>query len=79
MRAALGRLNAELYPPLKEVGFELRSRGPMPLPALIEGPRRQPTGQAQKYLVPVNHKTKKNGEKSPEKPAASLGRRGGAS
>jgi hypothetical protein len=79
MRAALGRLNAELYPPLKEVGFELRSRGPLPLPALIQGPRRQPSGQAQKYLVPVNDKAKKNGEKSPEKPAASLGRRGGAS
>lgn len=40
MREALGRLNAELYPPFKETGFEVRSQGPMPLPALIEAPRR---------------------------------------
>ena len=39
MRAALGRLNSELYPPLKESGFELRSRGPLPLPPLIGGLR----------------------------------------
>ena len=29
MREALGRLNSELYPPLKEIGFELRSQGPV--------------------------------------------------
>lgn len=40
MREALGRLNAELYPPFKETGFDVRSQGPMPLPALIEAPRR---------------------------------------
>jgi tetratricopeptide (TPR) repeat protein len=40
MREALGRLNAELYPPFKEVGFEIRSQGPMPLPPLIDSPRR---------------------------------------
>lgn len=40
MRAALGRLNAELYPPMKEIGFEVRSSGPMALPALIDSPRR---------------------------------------
>jgi len=40
MRTALGRLNAELYPPFKETGFEVRPRGPMPLPALLDGPRR---------------------------------------
>lgn len=81
MRTALGRLNAELYPPLKEVGFELRSRGPLPLPALIQGPRRQSNGQAQRYFVPAGDKDKgkKNGAKEPEKPAASLGRRGAAS
>jgi len=53
MRDALGRLNAELYPPLKEIGFELRSRGPSPLPALIQGPRRDATGHSQPYLVPA--------------------------
>jgi TolA-binding protein len=52
MREALGRLNAELYPPLKEIGFELRSRGPLPLPPLINGPRRTSTGHSEKYLVP---------------------------
>lgn len=40
MREALGRLNAELYPPFKETGFDVRSQGPTPLPALIEAPRR---------------------------------------
>ena len=45
MREALGRLNAELYPPLKEVGFEVRSQGTSPLPALIEAPQRGVTGK----------------------------------
>jgi len=53
MREALGRLNAELYPPLKEIGFELQSRGPSPLPALIPGPRRDQTGHSQAYLIPA--------------------------
>jgi tetratricopeptide (TPR) repeat protein len=53
MREALGRLNTELYPPLAETGFELRSRGPAPLPPLIDAPRRTPDGRSQPYLVPV--------------------------
>lgn len=40
MRESLGRLNGELYPPFKETGFEMRSQGPMPLPPLIDSPRR---------------------------------------
>jgi tetratricopeptide (TPR) repeat protein len=40
MRDALGRLNAELYPAFKEVGFEVRSQGPSPFPALIDAPKR---------------------------------------
>jgi tetratricopeptide (TPR) repeat protein len=40
MRDALGRLNSELYAPFKETGFEVRSQGPVPLPALIEAPSR---------------------------------------
>ena len=28
MREALGRLNGELYPPFKEIGFDVRSQGP---------------------------------------------------
>jgi hypothetical protein len=52
MREALGRLNAELYPPLKEIGFELRSRGPMPLPALIEAPRRSKEGRSEAFFIP---------------------------
>ena len=30
MREALGRLNTELYPPLKETGFSIRSNALMP-------------------------------------------------
>ncbi|HXN32222.1 MAG TPA: tetratricopeptide repeat protein [Polyangiaceae bacterium] len=40
MRDALGRLNSELYPPFKETGFEVRSQGPLPLPALVDAPSR---------------------------------------
>jgi TolA-binding protein len=46
MREALGRLNAELYPPFKETGFDVRSQGPMPLPPLIDSPRRGGDGAA---------------------------------
>jgi hypothetical protein len=52
MREALGRLNSELYPPLKEIGFKLRSKGPMPLPELIEAPRRGEEGRSELYLIP---------------------------
>jgi tetratricopeptide (TPR) repeat protein len=40
MRDALGRLNSELYAPFRETGFEVRSQGPLPMPALIEAPNR---------------------------------------
>ncbi|MCA9586770.1 MAG: tetratricopeptide repeat protein [Myxococcales bacterium] len=40
MREALGRLNGELYPPFKEIGFEVRSQGRAPLPPLLDSPRR---------------------------------------
>jgi tetratricopeptide (TPR) repeat protein len=40
MRDALGRLNSELYPPFHETGFEVRSQGPLPMPALIAAPSR---------------------------------------
>jgi cellulose synthase operon protein C len=53
MREALGRLNTELYPPLKETGFEIRSRGPSPLPALIQAPRRSGDGRSLAYLIPA--------------------------
>jgi tetratricopeptide (TPR) repeat protein len=52
MREALGRLNTELYPPLKEIGFEVRSRGPSPLPPLIPAPRRAPDGKSLAYVIP---------------------------
>jgi tetratricopeptide (TPR) repeat protein len=65
MREALGRLNAQIYPPLKEVGFELRSRGPMPFPPLIQGPRRTNNGYSQRYVVPVaGDDEKKDGSKN---------------
>jgi tetratricopeptide (TPR) repeat protein len=51
MRDALGRLNSELYPPLKETGFKLRSRGNSAMPALIDGPRRAPAGGSERFLI----------------------------
>jgi cellulose synthase operon protein C len=53
MRAALGRLNSELYPPLNETGFHLRSKGPSTMPPLIDGTRRASDGRAQGYLIPA--------------------------
>ncbi len=53
MREALGRLNTELYPPLKETGFKLRSRGTTAMPALIDGTRRTTAGGSEKFLIPV--------------------------
>jgi len=53
MRDALGRLNAELYPPLNEIGFELRSKASAPLPTLIDGLRRTQDGRSQPYLIAV--------------------------
>ena len=46
MREALGRLNAELYSPFREVGFEIRSQGPSPLPALLAVPARDEAPKA---------------------------------
>jgi cellulose synthase operon protein C len=40
MREALGRLNGELYPPFKEIGFEVRSQSAEAMPALLEAPKR---------------------------------------
>lgn len=51
MRDALGRLNAELYPPFKEIGFDVRSEGPSPLPALMDAPRRGVAAQAPQAQV----------------------------
>jgi cellulose synthase operon protein C len=53
MREALGRLNSELYPPLKEQGFEIRSQGPSPLPPLIDATRRSSGGRSDKFLLPA--------------------------
>ncbi len=52
MREALGRLNTELYPPLKEIGFEVKSRGAEPLPPLIDATRRTKDGRSQPFLMP---------------------------
>jgi len=38
MRSALSRLNDVEYPALKEVGLEVRSNGPAPLPDVIDAP-----------------------------------------
>lgn len=72
MREALGRLNTELYPPLHEIGFELRSRSVAPLPPLIESPRRSPDGRSSPYLVPVRE------SESPAKAEPAAAKPGGA-
>jgi tetratricopeptide (TPR) repeat protein len=40
MREALGRLNGELYPPMHEIGFDVRVASTAPLPPLIDSPQR---------------------------------------
>ncbi len=57
MREALGRLNAELYPPLEETGFALRARGASALPALIDGIRRTAGGGSERFLIPTGAST----------------------
>ena len=69
MRDALGRLNSELYPPLKETGFKLRSRGNAALPSLIDGTRRTPAGSSEKFLI-AGPKSDK-----PDAPAAKAGKK----
>ncbi len=71
MREALGRLNAELYPPFKETGLDTRSQGPMPLPPLIEGPRR--AGEKANLATPAASKPqapKPGAPAAPSKPSA---------
>jgi tetratricopeptide (TPR) repeat protein len=65
MRESLGRLNAELYPPFKETGFEIRSQGPMALPPLIDSPRR---GGEKAALAPSSAPRPQD-EKKPASPA----------
>jgi cellulose synthase operon protein C len=68
MREALGRLNSELYPPLKEQGFEIRSQGPGRLPPLIDATRRNPSGRSDKFLLPaVEAKGKPDAKKEDKK------------
>jgi TolA-binding protein len=54
MRTALGRLSSEAYPPLEEVGFSVRSKGPLPLPPLVVGLRRKPDGTSAPYAMPLS-------------------------
>jgi tetratricopeptide (TPR) repeat protein len=56
MRDALGRLNAELYPPFKETGFEVRTQGPMPMPPLLDAPRRGAPTKSGKVPPPATAK-----------------------
>jgi hypothetical protein len=53
MREALGRLNAELYPPIKEIGLDVRSQAPTPMPALIDSPRRGANAAASTTPAPA--------------------------
>jgi cellulose synthase operon protein C len=51
MREALGRLNTEMYPPLSEVGFRLRTEGGRTLPKLIPSTRRTVAGKSEDFLI----------------------------
>ena len=51
MREALGRLNGEMFPPLSEVGFRLRSEDSGRLPQLITATRRTDAGASREYLM----------------------------
>jgi cellulose synthase operon protein C len=51
MREALGRLDTEVYPPLSEVGFRLRSEGGGRLPDLIPATRRSDAGKSLEFLI----------------------------
>jgi tetratricopeptide (TPR) repeat protein len=69
MREALGRLNSELYPPLKETGFKLRSRGSSQLPPLIDGTRRTPGGASQGFLLTTDEKVGTSDKSAPSEAA----------
>ncbi|MES1185256.1 MAG: tetratricopeptide repeat protein [Myxococcales bacterium] len=73
MREALGRLNSELYPPLKEQGFEIRSQGPSQLPPLIDATRRNSGGRSEKFLLPSSDADKPDA-KAKDKPEAGKGK-----
>jgi TolA-binding protein len=53
MREALGRLNTEMYPPLSEIGFRLRTEGARKLPDLIPSTRRTDAGGSQDFFMAV--------------------------
>ncbi len=69
MRVSLGRLSSEAYPPLEEVGFEVRSEGPLPLPPVVVGLRRAPDGKGAPYLMPSSRRSAVESEAS-KAPAA---------
>jgi len=70
MREALGRLNTEMYPPLSEIGFRLRSEGARRLPELIPTTRRTEAGASREFFM-----TRPTSEPPAAAPAS---RRGGA-
>ena len=53
MREALGRLNAELYPPMHEIGFDVRSTSVAPLPPLMDSPNRGKPATAPQTPAPT--------------------------
>jgi cellulose synthase operon protein C len=65
MREALGRLNSEMYPPLSEVGFRLRSEGARRLPDLIPATRRTEAGASRDFFMATPVK------ESPARPGSS--------
>lgn len=70
MREALGRLSSEMYPPLEEVGFRVRSASSFPIPPLIPGPRRNDAGASAVYLMPSSEPSAEAATTKPGKGAS---------
>ncbi len=68
MRESLGRLNAELYPPFKETGFEIRLQGPSALPPLIDSPRRAGDKAIFAATVPTSNSSSGTGKEDTVSP-----------
>ncbi len=69
MREALGRLNSELFPPLKEIGADIRSVSPLPFPPLMDAPRRGASGAPAATATPAAPSTAATAPTTPTAPA----------
>jgi hypothetical protein len=70
LRESLGRLNAELYPPIHEIGFDVRSASVNQLPPLIEAPRRGADANAKAQAATTTSAPPPAATPAPAPPAA---------